>query len=265
MRFSNTTEDGSSASGPNSEAAFIPKTIQYLRTNLKYDGFSPPQPQPNKARGAGKRRRYIFREQAYVVEKLRSLEARKEDIYRMELLSAPQYLAHESKIDTSLISKWASNEAEIVKEASGEVTKDLFAKQAPRRWFPEAEQQLYELFMARRKRKLKVSTLWVTVTYRKLLRDMYPDNPNNAVTCRPSYRWAQRWANRHILSKQPHEQNCRGASAVDPAIPQKVLQAHAGASASQGARGFRRGSWGASSPATRSEVWAVSAERAVQL
>ena len=177
MHFSNTTEDGSSDSGPKSAVAFILKPIQYLRTNLKYDGFSPPQSQPNKAHGAGKRRRYTFREKANVVEKLGSLEARKEDIYRTELLSPPQYLVHENKIDASLISKWASNEAEIVKEASSEVTKELFAKQSPRRWFPEAEQQLYDLFMARRKRKLNVSTLWVTVTYRKLLRDIYPDNP----------------------------------------------------------------------------------------
>ena len=217
MRFSNTTEDGRSDSGPNSPAAFILKPIQYLRTNLKYDGFSPPQSQPNKARGAGKRRRYTFREKANVVEKLHSLEARKEDIYRTELLFPPQCLAHESKIDTSLISKWASNEAEIVKEASGEVTKDLFAKQSPRRWFPEAEQQLYKLFMARRKRKPNVSTLWVTVSYRKLLRDMYPDNPK-AVAFRPSYRWAQRWANRHNLSKR-RRSNLENKS-VEERLPQ---------------------------------------------
>ena len=54
--------------------------------------------------------------------------------------------------------------------------------------------------MARQKRKLNVSTLWVTVTYRKLLRDMYPENPK-VVAFRPSYRWAQRWADRHNLSK----------------------------------------------------------------
>ena len=217
VRFSNTTENGCSDSGPNSAAAFILKAIQYLRTNLKYDGFSPPQPQPNKVRGAGKRRRYTFGEKANVVEKLRSLEGRKEDIYRTELLSPPPYLAHESKIDTSLISKWVSNEAEIVKEASGEVRKDLFAKQSPRRWFPEAEQQLYELFMARRKRKLKVSTLWVTVTYRTLLRDMYPDNPKE-VAFRPSYRWAQRWANRHNLSKR-RRSNLKKKS-VEERLPQ---------------------------------------------
>ena len=87
VRFSNNTEDGSSDSGPNSAAVFILKPIQYLRTNLKYDGFSPPQSQPNEARGAGKRRRYTFREKANVVEKLRLLEAQKEDIYRTELLS----------------------------------------------------------------------------------------------------------------------------------------------------------------------------------
>ena len=65
--------------------------------------------------------------------------------------------------------------------------------------------------------------------------------------------------------EQPQEQICRGAFAADPAVPQKVSQAHAGASALQGTRGFRRGSWGAGSPATKSEVWAVSTERAVQL
>ena len=71
VRSSNTTEDGSPDSGPNSAAVFILKPIQYLRTNLKYDGFSPPQPQPNKARGTGKRISYTFREKANVVEKLR--------------------------------------------------------------------------------------------------------------------------------------------------------------------------------------------------
>ena len=131
VRFSNTSEGGSSDSGPDSAAAFVLKPIQYLRTDLKCDGFSLPQPESNKPRGAGKHRMYTFREKANVIEKLRSLEARKEDIYRTELLSPQQYLAHESKIDISLISKWASNEAEIVKEASGEVTKDLFAKQSP--------------------------------------------------------------------------------------------------------------------------------------
>ena len=94
MRFSNTTEHRSSDFGRNSAAAFILKPIQYLRTNLKYEGFLPSQPQPNKARGAGKRRMYTFREKANVVEKLRSLEARKVDIYRTELLSPPQYLVH---------------------------------------------------------------------------------------------------------------------------------------------------------------------------
>ena len=133
------------------------------------------------------------------------------------MLSPPQYLARESKIGTSLISKWASNKAEIVKEASGEVTKDLFAKQLPRRWFPEAEQQLYELFLARRKRKLNVSTLWVTVTYRKLLRDMYPHNPKE-VAFLPSYRWAQRWANRHNLSKR------RRSNLKNKSVEERLLQ-----------------------------------------
>ena len=97
------------------------------------------------------------------------------------------------------------------------MTKDLFAKQSPRRWLPEAEQQLYELFVARRKRKLKVSTLWVTVTYRKLLRDMYPHNPKE-VAFLPSYRWAQRRANRHNLSKR------RRSNLKNKSVEERLLQ-----------------------------------------
>ena len=72
------------------------------------------------------------------------------------------------KIHQSLISKWAKEEDKLVKLAALEVKKTLLATQEPKRWFPEAESKLYELFLARRK-KLMVSTLWLTVTYRKLL------------------------------------------------------------------------------------------------
>ena len=71
--------------------------------------------------------------------------------------------------------------------------------------------------MARRKRKLKVSTLWVTVSYRKLLRDMYSDNPK-AVAFRPSYRWVQRWANHYNLSKR-RRSNLKNKS-VEERLPQ---------------------------------------------
>ena len=109
------------------------------------------------------------------------------------------------------------DEANIVAKASDEVTKGLFAQQQPRRWFPEAERELYKVLMARRKRKLKMSTLGVMVTYRKLLRDMYPDNPL-AVGFRPSCRWAQRWAKRHTLSMR-RRSNLKNKS-TDERLPQ---------------------------------------------
>ena len=81
------------------------------------------------------------------------------------------------------------------------MTKTLLATQQPKRWFPEAESKLYELFLARRKKKLKVSTLWLTVTYRKLLQEMYPTD-NWAAAFRPSFRWMRKWAKAHLLSKR---------------------------------------------------------------
>lgn len=92
-----------------------------------------------------------------------------------------------------------SDETKIVSKASEEVPNALFAEQYPR--CTEAEQELYKLYNARRKRELNVSTLWVTVRYRKLPRDMYLDNARS-VAFRPSYRWAQWWAKCHTLSRR---------------------------------------------------------------
>ena len=81
------------------------------------------------------------------------------------------------------------------------MTKTLLASQQPKRWFPEAENKLYKLFLARRKKKLKVSTLWLMVTYRKLLQEMYPTD-NRAAAFRPSIRWMRKWGKTHLLSKR---------------------------------------------------------------
>ena len=101
----------------------------------------------------------------------------------------------------SLISKWAKEEDKLVKLAASEETKTLLATQQPKRWFPEAESKLYELFLACRKKKLKVSTLWLTATFRKLLQEMYPTD-YRAAAFRPSFRWMRKWAKAHLLSKR---------------------------------------------------------------
>ncbi|CAB1100758.1 unnamed protein product [Ectocarpus sp. CCAP 1310/34] len=51
------------------------------------------------------------------------------------------------------------------------------------------------------KRKLKISTLWLTITFRKLVREMYPGD-QRAAAFRASFRWARKWAKRHNLSKR---------------------------------------------------------------
>lgn len=45
-----------------------------------------------------------------------------------------------------------------MKKASDKVVGDLMAKTQQKRWFADAETELYRLFLLHRKRKLKVST-----------------------------------------------------------------------------------------------------------
>lgn len=133
------------------------------------------------------------------------------------MLSPAQYLQRESEVDTSFISKWKKEEDCIVKSASAEVARVLFAKQQPRRWFPQAEQNIYNLLMARRKRKLKGSTLWIMVLYRRLLQEIYPDD-SKAAAFRPFFRPAQRWANSRMVSMR-RRSNSKNKS-VEERLPQ---------------------------------------------
>ena len=78
------------------------------------------------------------------------------------------------------------------------------------------------MFLERRKRKLKVSTLWLTVKFRKLVQDMYPGD-QQAAAFRASFRWAQKWAKSHYLSKR-HRSNLKHKS-VEERLP-KIQRFH---------------------------------------
>ncbi|CAB1107407.1 unnamed protein product [Ectocarpus sp. CCAP 1310/34] len=90
----------------------------------------------------------------------------------------------------------------LVQQAADKVRSSLMATCTQRRlWFPDAEKKLYKMSLARRKRKLRVSTRWITVTFKKLIMERYPQDPR-AKAFRPSFRFAQKWATRHSLSKR---------------------------------------------------------------
>lgn len=57
------------------------------------------------------------------------------------------------------------------------------------------------MYTARRKKKVRVSTRWLTVTFKKLLAEKYPGD-TRAKSFRASYRFTQKWAKRHNLSKR---------------------------------------------------------------
>ena len=60
-------------------------------------------------------------------------------------------------------------------------------------WFPRVESELHKLFRAKRKRCLKVSTLWLCVTMSGLVKQLYPDDPRVG-TFTPSWRFMGKWA-----------------------------------------------------------------------
>ncbi|CAM9872033.1 unnamed protein product [Ectocarpus sp. 6 AP-2014] len=133
---------------------------------------------------------------------LRDLESRSTEVRAHFGMTPLFYLEYKSGISASNISKWQKDEDSLVQQAADKVRSSLMATCTRRRlWFPDAEKKLYKMLLARRKRKLRVSTRWITVTFKKLIMERYPQDPR-AKAFRPSFRFAQKWATRHSLSKR---------------------------------------------------------------
>ncbi|CAB1110332.1 unnamed protein product [Ectocarpus sp. CCAP 1310/34] len=153
--------------GATGAASFVLQRKRFRDLDLESDGFT--DRKVKETRGAVKRKRYDS------------------DLFKEEQLTPLQYLEDRLKVNFSLIVKWAQDEANIVQSAADDVKKTLLAKQQPKRWFPEEEKKLYNMFLARRRRKLKVSTLWLTVTFRKLVQENHPEDQNGrGGSARPS-------------------------------------------------------------------------------
>eukprot|EP00903_Cladosiphon_okamuranus_P011389 g10732.t1 len=206
-------------------ASFVLQPKRLPNIDLEFDGFTPARPKAT--RGAVQRNRYNYRFKAHVIQQLRILEENRKDLWDSEHLSPLQYLETHMRVHHANICKWAKNEDAIVRNAASDVTMTLLAKEQPRRWFPAVEKELYRLFLDRRKRKLKVSTLWLTVTFRKLLEEKHPAD-NRAAAFRPSFRWMQKWAKRHSVV-QRRRTNLK-AKSVEERLPE-IKQFH---------RGFRK-------------------------
>ncbi|CAB1103214.1 unnamed protein product [Ectocarpus sp. CCAP 1310/34] len=172
---------------------------RFLDLDSESDGFM--DRETKETCGAPKRRRYDYRVKASAVSQLRILEDNDADLWKEEERTPLQNLADRLKVHYSNIVKWTNDEKAIVAAAADDVKKSLLAKQQPKRWFPEAEKGLCKMFVERRKRKLKVSTLWLTITFRKLVREIYPGD-QRAAAFRASFRWARKWAKRHNLYKR---------------------------------------------------------------
>ncbi|CAB1101298.1 unnamed protein product [Ectocarpus sp. CCAP 1310/34] len=172
-----------------------------------------------KTRGTEKRTQYSNRKEAAVVAELRELEADHADkIWHVHGVSCQQFLARKTGIPQPNICKWNGDAEKLIAAAANDLKNDLFKTGIERRWFGDAEKAaLDSLLLQPRKRKLGVSTAWIRVNARKLVMEMYPDDPR-AKSFSASDRWCRKFAKRHHPSKR-RRTNMKNKS-VEDRLPQ---------------------------------------------
>ncbi|CAM9663559.1 unnamed protein product [Pylaiella littoralis] len=122
--------------GATGAASFVLQRKSFLHMDLDSDGFAKEDQKPKATRGAKQRNRYSFRFKAHVINQLRILQEKAEELWRAEQLTPAQYLEYTLKVHHSLISKWAKEEDENVRLAADDVMKNLMAKQQPKGTHP---------------------------------------------------------------------------------------------------------------------------------
>ena len=163
------------------------------KQRLLNDGFSCDDDKPDGRSGAKQRRVYTNRERAAAIEKLRRFQKQPRAIFEAYRMTPLQYASKTVGTAESNISKWAKDEDNIVEVAANKITGGLMKRNRSKPWFPRAESELHKLFRAKRKRGLKVSTLWLCLTMSGLVKQLYPDDPR-AGTFTPSWRFMGKWA-----------------------------------------------------------------------
>lgn len=155
-----------------------------------------------KPRRAEKRTQYSNGTTAAVVAELRELEVdHAERIWHIHGVSCQQFLARKTGTSRPNICTRNGDAEKPIAAAASDLKKDLFKAGRERRWFADAEKKLHSLLLQRRKGKLRVSTAWIRVNARKLVVEMYPDDPR-AKNFSASDRWCRKFAKRHLSKRR---------------------------------------------------------------
>ena len=200
------------------------KTVFQLQPKrlLFSDRFSCDDDKPVGRCGAGIRRVYTNREKAAAVEKLRRYQKQEDAMFTAHRMTPLQFTAKTVGTTESNISKWAKGEAQIIEKAAAVVTRVLMKNHRARAPFPKAERELHVLFRAKRKRGLKVSTLWLCVTMTGLIKKIYRDDPR-AETFTPSWRYVEKWAKKFRVATR-RRRNSKNQS-IEERLP-KIQRFH---------------------------------------
>lgn len=106
------------------------------------------------------------------------------DIFVHHCITPLKYAAKHTGISDWNICKLSKNEVKIVEQAASSMRKNLMATSKPGAWFPKAKRVLYSMFLARRKRSLKVSTLGLSTIMSKPIKEHHRNDKRVAkFTC----------------------------------------------------------------------------------
>ena len=232
--------------------------LQPKRCSLD-DGFSWDDGKSTGRYGAGIRRVYTNREKAAAVEKLRRFQKQEHAIFEAYRMTPLQYTSKTIGTAESNISKWAKGEALIVEKAAPHVSEDLLKNFRLKPWFPLAEKELHTLFRAKRKRGLKVFTLWLCVTMAALIKKLYSDDPR-AETLTSTWRFVGKWAKKWRVATR-RRSNSKNQS-IEERLP-KIQRFHKSlwglmknpAPASRGSNGAGAGGGQQGCTAGGSRIW----------
>lgn len=134
VTFNHEARVGAGSSAPKGSVTFVLQPLREgVEKNVVSDGFPGAEPARKQTRGAETRRSYSMREKASIVEELRELEGRKQEVRAHFNMTPLIYLEHKPGISRSNISKWQQEEHTIVADAADKVKGALMKKTSPDR------------------------------------------------------------------------------------------------------------------------------------
>ena len=108
------------------------------------------------------------REKVSIVSELREHDSRLQEVIANDGMTPLNSIGHKIRINIGNIGKWEKDEASLLNKDMDKVVGQLIAKTPPESWLEDAERERYHIFLLRRQRKLKATTVWILASFKNV-------------------------------------------------------------------------------------------------